>query len=59
LKKENRDTSIQINMAMHYYARNMVCKVRVKNMKKKFKRTLRKLKKRDNLDLLEDAYLVA
>jgi len=45
-------------MRRHYYARNIVCKVRVKNMKKKLKRTLRKIKKRDNLDLLDDASLV-
>jgi len=49
---------MQINMERHYYARNIVFKARVKNMKKKLKRTLRKLKRRDNLDLLEDASLV-
>lgn len=58
LKKANRDTNMRINMARHYYARNMVCKVRVKNMKKKLKRAIRKLKKRDNLELLVDASFV-
>lgn len=58
LKKAYMDTTMQRNMARHYYTRNMVCKVRVKNMKKNIKRTLRKLKKRDNLDLLADSSLV-
>jgi len=58
LNKENKDIVMQRNMGRHYYARNMVSKVRVKNMKKKLKRALRKLKKRDNLDLLADPSLV-
>lgn len=58
LKKANRDTTMQRNMARHYYARNMICKVRVKNMKKKLKITLRKIKKRYNLDILPYASLV-
>jgi len=37
----------------------MVCKVKVKTMKRKLERVLKKLKKRDNLDLLVDASLVA
>lgn len=45
-------------MARHYYVRNMVCKIRVKNMKRKLKKNLRKLKKRDNLDFLVDSSLV-
>ena len=59
LKKANRNTTMQRNMARHYYARNMVCKVRVNNMEKKLKKTLRKLKNKDIMDLIVDASLVA
>ena len=59
LKKENRDVTMHRNMARHYYARNMVSRVKVKNMNRKLKKALKKLKKRDNLNLLADASLVA
>jgi len=59
LKKVNRDVTMLRNMARHYYARYMVSRVKVKNMKGKLKKTLKKLKKRENLDLLADAYLMA
>ena len=45
-------------MATHYFTKNWISKIRVGNMKKKLKKTLIKLKKRDNLDLLVDASLV-
>ena len=47
-------------MARHYYTRNIICKIKVKNMKKKLKATKRKLKKKkDSLDILVDSSLVA
>jgi hypothetical protein len=35
LKRANRDTKLQKHMARHYFTRNLICKIRVKNMKKK------------------------
>ena len=59
LKKENRDTTVQRQMTRNYYTRNTIFKITVKNMKKKIKKTLRKLKKKDNRDILADASLVS
>jgi len=58
LKKENRDTAMHRHMTRHYYTRNMVCKIRVKNMKKKLKKTLEKLKKKDNIQFFSKSSLV-
>lgn len=58
LHKENKGTKLQITLARHHYARNMVSKARVKIMKRKLKKTLRRFKKRDSLNLLVDASLV-
>ena len=44
-------------MARHYFMRNQIAKIKVKNLKKKLKETLIKLKEKDNLDLLDDASL--
>ena len=46
-------------MARHYYARNMVSRVKVKYMKGKLKKSLKKIKKREIFDILDDASLVA
>jgi hypothetical protein len=58
LKRANRDTKLQKHMARHYFTRNLICKIRVKNMKKRLRKTLKKLKRRDSLDILVDASLI-
>ena len=44
-------------MVRHYFTRNKIAKVRVKNLRKKLKETLIKIKEKDNLDLLAEASL--
>jgi hypothetical protein len=51
LERANRDTKLQRNMAIHYFTRNMICKIRLKNMKKRLRKSLKKLKRRDSLDI--------
>jgi len=58
LKKANRDIKLQRHVARHYYTRNWINKIRVRNLKKKLKKTLIKLRKRDNLDFFSDASLI-
>jgi hypothetical protein len=58
LKRANRETKLQKHMARHYFTRNLICKIRVKNMKKRLRNDLKKLKRRYSLDLLADASLI-
>jgi hypothetical protein len=58
LKRANKDTKLQKHMERHYFTRNLICKIRVKNMKKRLRKTLKKLKRRDSLALLVDAPLI-
>lgn len=59
VRKEKRVTNLQRHMARHYFTRNQICKIRVRSMKRKLKKTLIKLKKKDNLDfLVEDSLVV-
>jgi hypothetical protein len=58
LKRANRDTKLHKHMARHYFTRNLICKIRVKNMKKRLRKTLKKLKRRDSLDIFVDASLI-
>ena len=57
LKKAERDNNFHRHMARHYFTRNQIAKVRVKNLRKKLKETLIKLKEKYNLDLLAEASL--
>jgi len=59
LKRENRDVAMQRNMARHYYGRNVVSRVKLKNMNGKLNKSLKKLMKREKLELLADASFVA
>jgi len=40
---------------MHYYTKNWINNIKVRNLKKKLKKTLIKLRKRDNPDFISDA----
>ena len=58
LKRANRETKLQRNMARHYFTRNLICKIRLKNMKKRLRKSLKKPKRRDSLDILDVASLI-
>ena len=57
LKKEERDNNLHRHMEIQCFSRNQIAKVRVKNLRKKLKETLIKLKEKDKLDLLAEASL--
>jgi hypothetical protein len=59
LKRENRNNNLQRHMAMHYYTRNKVFQIRIKQVKKKLKQTLMRQKEKEKLDLLAEASLMA
>ena len=42
-------------MARHYFTGNQIAKVKVKNLKKKLKEILIKIKEKDNLDFIDKA----
>ena len=54
LNNIERDNNSPRHMTRHYFTRNQIAKVRVKNLRKKLKETLIKLKEKDNLDLLAE-----
>lgn len=58
LKKADKGTNLERHMERHYFIKNQICNIRVRNMKMKLKKTLNKLNKRDNLDFLADASFV-
>jgi len=58
LRNANKATNLQKHMARHYYTRNWISKIKVRNMKKKLKKTIIKRKKRYNLDFLVDASFI-
>ena len=53
LKKANRDNALLKHMAMHYKARNLVCKAQIRSLKAKLKKAIRKQKKQKELDRLQ------
>jgi hypothetical protein len=59
LKRENMNKNLQRHMAMHYYTRNKVFQIRIKQVKKKLKQTLMRQKEKEKLDLLDEASLMA
>ena len=59
LKKDNRNKNLKIHMAMHYYTRNKVSQIRIKQLKKKLKKTLMRQKEKDKIDMLVEASLIA
>ena len=55
LKRAKRDNKFQRHMATHYYTRNQVSKVKIKQLKKILQETLIRQKEKVKLDLLVDA----
>jgi len=61
MKKANRDNALLRHMAIHYMARNQVCKARIRNLKAHLKKAVKKQKRQKELDclrILAEAYLV-
>jgi len=52
LEKENREKTMLRCVAYHYMARNMSCKVRIKNLKAKLKKASKRQKEHDQLQIL-------
>ena len=59
LKRTNRDNNFQRHMFAHYYTRNQVSKVKIKQLKEKLNKTVIKKKEKVKLDFLVDASLIA
>jgi hypothetical protein len=57
--ENNRDIKLHRHMAMHYYTRNRVSQVRIKQLKKRLKETLMRQKEKDKLGLLTEASFMA
>jgi len=57
LEKEKKEKKMLRRMAYHYLVRNKVCKARIKTLKAKLRKTLRKRKEQDKLQILVEAYL--
>lgn len=53
LKKANRDNALLKHMAMHYKARNLVFKARIRSLKAKLKKAVKKQKRQKELDRLQ------
>jgi len=52
LNKANRDNALLRHMTMHYRARNLVCKSRIRNLKANLKKAVKKQKRKKELDRL-------
>ena len=57
LEKSNKEKNMLRHMANHYWARNHVCKARIKILKAKLKKALRRRKEHDKLQILAEASL--
>lgn len=57
-EKENKDKKMLRHMAYHNLARNKSCKVRIRTLKAKLRKTLRRRKEQDKLKILAEAFLV-
>ena len=57
LEKENKEKYMLRHMKNHYWARNYVCKARIKILKAKLKRALKCRKMDDSLQILAEASL--
>ena len=53
LKQANRDNASLKHMAMHYKARNLVCKVQIRSLKAKLKKAVKRQKRQKELDRLQ------
>ena len=59
LDKANMDKKLQKKMEIHYYTRNQVAKVKIKQLKEKPKETLISQEEQGKLDFLVDASIIA
>jgi len=57
LVKENKDKDMLRHMKIHYWARNHVCKMRIKILKARLRRALKRRKRHDRLQILAEASL--
>ena len=57
LEKAKKENNMLRHMKNHYWARNHVCKARIKSLKAKLKRALKRRKRHDRLQILAEAYL--
>ena len=57
LEKENKENNMLRHMNNHYWARNHVCKARIKTLKAKLKRALKRRKRHDRLQILAETSL--
>ena len=55
LEKANKENNMLRHMDNHYWARNHVCKARIKILKAKLKRALKHRKRKDRLQILAKA----
>lgn len=54
LEKSNRDNQLPRHMAHHYQTRNMICSIKVKQLKNKLKETLKDQNEKSNLEMLAE-----
>lgn len=59
LKKANKNNNLQRHMVMHYYTRNKISQVKIKQLKSKLKENLIGKKDKDSLEILAEASLIA
>ena len=57
LEKEKKENNMLRHMKNHYWARNHVCKARIKILKARLKRALKRRKRHDRLQILAEASL--
>ena len=57
LDKENKKNNMLKHMKNHYWARNHVCKARIKILKARLRRALKRRKMHDRLQILAEASL--
>ena len=57
LEKEKKENNILRHMKNHYWARNHVCKARIKILKARLRRALKRHKRHDRLQILVEASL--
>ena len=53
LKRADKDHALLKHMAMHYKARNLVCKAQIRSLKAKLKKAVKKQKRQKELDRLQ------
>lgn len=59
LNKSNRDNQLLRHIDHHYQTRNMICKIKLKQMKNNLKETLKDKNERDNLEMFAEASMRA